>query len=94
MQVLTKQSKHVAARILFDIVLIFCIFIAPWWIPLIAAVIILVRYNAYEVLLAGLVMDALYGAPIAGWYGIEFIFTLLLLVLVVSWYLLSPYLIS
>ena len=58
------------------------------------ALFLLIRFSAYEVVLAGVVLDALTGAPVARWHGIEFVATLMLVVGACIWYILAPYFLS
>lgn len=57
----------------------------PWWLFVIPAIFVCVRWQAYEVVLAGLLMDLTY-MPFSGLFGVPFINTLLsLAILGVFW---------
>ncbi|MBL8158557.1 hypothetical protein JNK62_03420 [bacterium] len=49
-------------RIFLGIIMFTSAVFAPWWVPLIAAVILSLRFRAWEVILAGMFMD-LYWMP-------------------------------
>lgn len=74
------------ARIIANVILLLLIFVAPWWVVLICAAGATLYFERYyEILIAGLCMDALFGAPFAPLYGIQFIFlgaTALILLLI------------
>lgn len=48
-----------------------------WGITIAIALVYLFLFNAYEVIFFGLIADSLYATSIAGFFGIEFIFTIL-----------------
>lgn len=48
----------------------------PWWLTLGFMLLLLITARAYEVLLWGFVLDAVYGAPIRQFAGIPALFTL------------------
>lgn len=49
----------------------------PWWITVIVAIAFLFFFNAYEVLLWGLLGDFLYSTQIPDFFNIEFLFTII-----------------
>lgn len=55
----------------------------PWWSTVLFAVATLLVFQAYEIIVWGFVADTLYGAPVALYYNIEFLFTLFFVVLVI-----------
>lgn len=57
-------------------------FIFPWWVSVAIAILFLflVQPHIIEVLLGGIFLDALHGASVPGFYGIEFVFTILFLI--------------
>lgn len=64
-------------RLLQNAALIASILFLPWWVSLLASVIFLFNIeNYYEIIGAGFLLDVLYGAPTAGFYGLEFAMTL------------------
>lgn len=80
-------------RIIINALLFSSILFFPWWITLFIAVAFLFMFEAYEVLLWGLFGDLLYGAPVAGFLNIEFLFTLLFILLFIGVYFLKKKLI-
>ncbi|MEI6660205.1 MAG: hypothetical protein WCK91_02160 [bacterium] len=51
-------------RVIFDIVLFVCLFIAPWWITAVIAIAgIFVFTQFYEYIIAGIMMFALFHTP-------------------------------
>lgn len=61
-------------RIIFDIVLFFSLFIAPWWTSFAIAIAGIFFFNDfYEIIAAGFIMDIVYGAPNAPLMGVRFI---------------------
>ena len=52
-------------RILIDILLLFGIFMAPFWLTFLGALICLFVFeNFYEIIIMGIIFDSLYGIPI------------------------------
>jgi len=49
----------------------------PWWLSVFLALVLSIPHDAYEVLLGGVLMDALYGAPVPALFDLPIIFTLL-----------------
>jgi hypothetical protein len=49
-------------RLLVGVVMFWGVLFAPWWVPLICAVLLTLRFRAGEVILAGMFMD-LYWMP-------------------------------
>lgn len=48
----------------------------PWWITVGFLLLLLGTARAYEVIIWGFVMDALYGAPVPRYYNLPLLFTL------------------
>ena len=64
-------------RIIFDSILFISLFIAPWWASFMLAFAgIFFFTNFYEIILAGLIMDIVYGAGSSGVFDVPFISTL------------------
>ncbi len=60
----------------------------PWWITIIFAIGFLFMFNAYEIMLWGILADLLYGAPVESFYKIQFLFTIgFMLFFVASYFL-------
>ncbi|MFZ2303510.1 MAG: hypothetical protein WAV98_01815 [Minisyncoccia bacterium] len=61
-------------RIIFDIILLSTVFIAPWWFVAILAFVGAFFWSPYyEIFIFGVLLDILYGAnafPLGGVYGI------------------------
>ena len=74
-------------RISLSVLFFASIFLFPWYISVLLSVVLLVLFNAYEVILGGLLLDTLYGTPILGYFDSESLFTLLFVIL----YILSFY---
>lgn len=60
-------------RIFLDVLLFVSVFLLPWYVTLFIAIILLFLFRAYEIIIAGFIMDALYGTRL---YDVEFLFTL------------------
>lgn len=69
------------------------IFFLHWWITITIVLVYLFLFNSYEVIFFGLVADSLYATPIAGFFGIEFLFTILFSILFIIAYFLKKKLI-
>jgi hypothetical protein len=64
-------------RLLIDIFLVILVFVFPWWIAFFLAVALLFVYRAYyEIILIGLIADALHGSATPFWGGFELVITL------------------
>lgn len=65
-------------RLLTDLALFTAVFFVPWWFVVPAAVLFSLRFaRMYELLLLGIILDALYGLPIPALGGFRFSFTAL-----------------
>ena len=72
-------SKNRAQRIIFNIMLVLSTIYLPWWITLPMTLCGLFLFDRfYEYFLVGILMDTLYGVPLEKFYGIWFVFTLIL----------------
>ncbi len=72
-------------RILVDILLILSIFFFPWWLTLGLSLIALFYFdNFYEILFLGIGIDSLYNATIAIYHPVEFVATIIAIVLFVG----------
>jgi hypothetical protein len=76
---MTTHQRLFAVTLLF-----FSVILLPWWVATALAVVLSTRYVAYEILVAGFLMDAMYGVAQSSFLGIElpfltgpFVFTLL-----------------
>jgi hypothetical protein len=61
----------------------FCFIIwLPWWVTWLVAILLLFFFPLYfEIILWGVIYDAVYGIKLAGFWGIDYIFTLVCIVL-------------
>lgn len=67
-------------RIIYSIILILSAFLLNWWIVSILAIVGLFYFdNYFEAVIAGLIIDSLYGAVLT-FYGFEFVFTVFFLI--------------
>jgi hypothetical protein len=63
-------------RIFIDIILILSIFYFPWWVTALFALSgIFIFKNFYESIIAGFLIDALYGTKTSEFAGVWFVFT-------------------
>ena len=64
-----------------------CVFLSilwfPWWVTIGFLLLLLGVSRAYEVLLWGVLLDVLYGAPLPDFFGVPLFFTLLCTLIVV-----------
>ncbi len=51
-------------RIFSDIIILLCIFLTPWYIPLILSLFMLVFFDYIEIIFVGAMIDALYGGKL------------------------------
>lgn len=64
-------------RIVFDCLLLFSVFIFPWWAFVALGVIGLLSFNFfYEMMFIGIVADSLYNTATPRFHGLEFVLTL------------------
>lgn len=73
-----------STRIFFVIALCMLIIWAPWWLVWCCAIALLFYFpNYYEIIIWGIVYDALYGISLPAFWNIEYIFTLFSILLFV-----------
>lgn len=64
-------------RIILDTVLFFSLFTMPWWVSCVVAIAgIFFFTDFYEIIIAGFIMDIVYGTANATFIGIQFTNTL------------------
>lgn len=69
-------------RICADILIFISIFSFPFWVSLVLIAIALFYFkNFYEALAAGVMIDALYGIPLEKFFNIQWVTTLLFLLI-------------
>ncbi|GMQ95484.1 MAG: hypothetical protein BMS9Abin13_600 [Patescibacteria group bacterium] len=72
-------------RIFLDLAIIFSILYLNWWIAALFAIGgILIFRNFYEAVALGLLIDILYGAPAAEFFGFRFVSTAIFAILFVG----------
>lgn len=70
-----------ASRIFLNVLIFLSILFFPWWITAFFALILLFSFEAAEVIIWGLLIDTLYGIPLAIFFHFTFVFTLLFMIL-------------
>ncbi len=69
-------------RIITDIVLLLCVFFAPWWLTFALATIAAFSYRTFiEIIIVGLLLDLLFGAPGVGAFPFPIVHTIIALVI-------------
>ena len=68
-------------RSLFIISIIVSAYIFAWYVPVFLSIAMLVYKNAPEIIVGGIILDALYATQLDSFLGSTFIFTVLFLVL-------------
>lgn len=69
--------SKITSRILLDAVIIFSVFYFGWWETALLVLFGIIAFDGfYEVFIAGLLLDILYGVRTEEFYGIWFVFTL------------------
>ncbi|MES2135266.1 MAG: hypothetical protein V4449_03445 [Patescibacteria group bacterium] len=63
--------------------------VANWWLTVLIGIVLIGLFQAYiTLILGGVLMDVLFGAPMAPLWGFQYLYTALFLILVgLSWYL-------
>lgn len=80
-------------RLIFSITMFASVFLCPWWITSILAVIVLFVWEAYEVIGAGFLLDAVYASQVPLFFSIEYIFTIASILFFITIHLLKKRLI-
>lgn len=63
-------------RVVLNIFLGISILFFPWWISLIIGLVLIMSCKAYEIIVWGLLFDALYGTSVNIFYNIQYLGTL------------------
>lgn len=80
------RDKQRIIRVFLDAALFFSVLFAPWWVSLLIAVALVSVADAFEILFAGIAIDALYGTAVPGFAMIEIVFTgIFALVFILAW---------
>lgn len=76
------MKKQTLIRIIFGITT-FCLIIwLPWWVTWLIAILLLFIFPLYfEIILWGVIYDALYGIKLSVFWNMDYIFTLVCIVL-------------
>jgi len=75
-------------RIVVDVLVVGLVLVAPWWVGLTAAIVAMVALDARELVVAGVLLDAIHSSGLTEATKTEFMFTIvLLLVLSATWFL-------
>lgn len=85
------SNRSILYRCLLAVALFISAVMLPWWVTGLVALVALSLSPAEEVLLAGLIIDVLYGAPLPTFAGIEYAATILAGILYVVGYLVRMY---
>ena len=88
----TNHSINVMRlRIATDIFLVLMMFMAPWWITMLLAVVgLFVFRNFFEIIIIGIMLDSLYNASVARYYNVQFLMTYMAIVLFVATSFIKP----
>ena len=81
-------------RIIAGILLLLSIIFAYWWITWLLAIILLFYFPIYyEIIICGIIYDALYGISLPQFWNIDYVFTFFSIVLFVLSIIIKKYLI-
>ena len=79
-----KKSIAMPLRLSADAALLISVFIMPWWIFVLFCVVFVFYFkNYYEVLVAALIFDSLYGASLPQILNFNFMFSLFAIFLII-----------
>lgn len=73
-------------RIIFNLLIFTSILFLPWWFTVIIAISFLFMFTSYEVILLGLFADILYSSSVPSFFNIEFLFTIVFIILFIIVY--------
>lgn len=73
-------------KIIFNLSIFASILFLPWWLTVIIAISFLFMFTSYEVILWGLFADILYSSPVLSFFNIEFLFTIVFIMLFIVVY--------
>lgn len=69
-------------RAMFNVLAVFLVFLFPWWISVAYCLVGMVLFSSYfEIILIGIIIDLLYGAPIERFNYYQYTVSTVLLVL-------------
>jgi hypothetical protein len=70
------------SRIVIDILLFLALFMVPWWFVLVLAGIAVLYFDSFfEIIFLGFAIDSLYNASIPQYYAVEFVVTIIAMIL-------------
>lgn len=84
-----EYDNKITIRILMAIVMLASITFGYWWLTWVIAIVLLFYFPIYyEIIIFGIIYDALYGLPISEFWNIRYIFTFSSIILfAISFYL-------
>jgi len=83
-----RRRTWMVVRIVVDVLVVGLVLVAPWWVGLTAAIVAMVALDARELVVAGVLLDAIHSSGLTEATKTEFMFTIvLLLVLSATWFL-------
>lgn len=84
-----KYNRKITIRILMAIVMLISVAFGYWWLTWGMAIALLFYFPIYyEIIIFGIMYDALYGLPISEFWNIRYIFTISSIILfTISFYL-------
>jgi hypothetical protein len=62
-------------RVLFNLLILMSVLVLPWWVAVMLFVPLLLIADAYEVLVWGFVLDALYSSAVPLYFNVPVLFT-------------------
>jgi len=71
------KERALITRVILNLTLLISVLFLPWWVSIFFAVVLLVFFEAWEIMVWGVVFDALYSSPAPISFGGEFVFTIL-----------------
>ncbi|TAJ16081.1 hypothetical protein EPO56_00060 [Patescibacteria group bacterium] len=76
-------------RILAPLLFLGMVFVAPWWMSVLFAILLLVMgNNGFIVVIGGIIIDLTFGTPIHSLGGFQYLYTTLFILLsIIAWYL-------
>jgi len=86
----TTRSRTVL-RFAFDLILLFTVFLAPWWLTLTLSLLIIAWLKGYEALFFGLLLDGMYAGGNTSFNLGDYTYTSILLVFITLTWLTTPY---
>lgn len=79
-----SRSSAPWRRIIFNVSIGISFLYFPWWITALIGIVFVVSDQPFEIILWGVLIDALGGAPVPTFYNVEMLFTIGFLVLLIA----------